>query len=160
MSEIEKLRYRQSVHPQAQISSEVVEEVVFSQIEADSFKFFDHLFSSPQKACNILDEIQNDGTDWNQTSGMLFRGLRNYLLTLDLYQQGVRDSKVLMSEGKMAPFMASNLLKQIDVLLVHSGFIKQFFKKLVELDYDIKQGELPAEYFWLRVKEIILKGSS
>ncbi|MDR0860909.1 MAG: hypothetical protein LBO09_08305 [Candidatus Peribacteria bacterium] len=120
VSEIEKLRYRKTVHPQSQISAEVVEDVVFSRTEADSFKFFDHLFSSPQRACKILDDIQNDGTDWNQTSGMLFRGLRNYLLTLDLYQQGVRDSKVLMSEGKMAPFVASNLMKQIDILQAHS----------------------------------------
>jgi DNA polymerase III delta subunit len=130
--------------------------VVFSRVEANSFKFFDYLFSHPQQACSLLDTIQNDGTDWNQTSGMLFRGLRNYLLTLDLYEHGVRESKVLMSEGKLAPFVASSLLKQIDILQEHSAFIKHFFKKLVELDYEIKQGIVPAEYFRLRVKELIL----
>jgi DNA polymerase III delta subunit len=155
VSEIEKLRYRQTAHPNEPLSAKVVEEVVFSRVEANSFKFFDYLFSSPQQACALLDKMQNEGTNWNEASGVLFRGLRNYLLTLDLYEHGVRESKVLMSEGKLAPFVASNLLRQIETLQEHTAFIKHFFKKLVELDYEIKQGIVPAEYFRLNVKELI-----
>ncbi|MDR0607929.1 MAG: hypothetical protein LBG52_06395 [Candidatus Peribacteria bacterium] len=156
VSEIEKLRYRQHIHPHEPISAQVIEEMVVSRVEADSFKFFDHLFSNPSQACSLLDDMQNTGTDRNQANGMLFRGLRNYLLTLDLYAHGVRDSKVLMSEGRLAPFVASNLLRQIETLQKYAAFIRHFFKKLVELDYEIKQGIVPAEYFRLRIKELIL----
>jgi hypothetical protein len=39
-------------------------------------------------------------------------------------------------------------------------FIKTFFKKLILLEYDIKKGNLPAEYFRLAVKKIVLESSS
>ena len=126
-------------------------------VEADSFKFFDHLFSNPRKACEILQDMQNEGTDWNQVNGLLYRGLRNYLIVLDLYNQGISESKIIASEGKMPPFTASNLLKQIQILHEKQAYISNFFKKLVELDYDIKTGQIPAEYYWLAVKELVLK---
>jgi len=50
-----------------------------------------------------------------------------------------------------------NALKQKDSLQQHAVFLKEFFKKLIELDYAIKTGEMPDSYFWLAVKEQILK---
>jgi DNA polymerase III delta subunit len=126
--------------------------------ETNSFKFFDHLFANPTQACTLLNDIQSDGTDRNQTSGMLYRGLRNYLVVLDFDRQGIRDSKTLASEGKIPPFTVSKLLGNLDTLKEKESFIHTFFKKLVQLDYDIKMGHLPAEYFWLAVKELVLKG--
>ena len=123
----------------------------------DSFKFFDHLFSDPKKACKLLEGIQNDGSDWNQVNGLLYRGLRNYLIVLDFLAKGTSDSKTIASEGKMPPFTASNLLKQSKTLTEKSDFISSFFKELVHLDYDIKTGAVPPEYFRLRVKELVLK---
>ena len=76
---------------------------------------------------------------------------------LDFLRQGISDSKIIASEGKMPPFTASNLLKQSETLHRNEGNITTFFKKLVELDYDIKTGAVPAEYFWLAVKEMVLK---
>jgi DNA polymerase III delta subunit len=157
VSEIEKLHYRKAQHPDVQLSSAIVEEVAFGMTEADSFKFFDHLFANPEQACHILDDIQNEGTDRNQTSGMLYRGLKNYIIVLDFLHQGIDDSKTIASEAKINPWQVSTMLKQKDTLRQHAVGIKTFFKKLVELDYDIKMGHLPAEYFWLSVKELVLK---
>jgi DNA polymerase III delta subunit len=138
------------------LTPELVEDVCFGRVEADSFKFFDHLFSAPREACEILEDIQQEGTDWNQVNGLLYWGLRNYLIVLDLYQQGIRESKVIASEGKMPPFTASNLLKRISTLQEKKAYLTTFFKQLVELEYDIKMGILPAEYFRLAVKEQVL----
>jgi DNA polymerase III delta subunit len=89
---------------------------------------------------------------------MLCWGLKNYLIILDFEHQGIRDSKTIASEAKLNPYSLYAPLKQIDILLKKESRIKNFFKKLIELDYDIKQGHLPAEYFWLAVKELVLKG--
>jgi DNA polymerase III delta subunit len=66
VSEGEKLRYWKQAHPTEAITEAVVEEVVFGMVEAESFTFFDYLFSAPKQACEILTQMQNDGTDWNQ----------------------------------------------------------------------------------------------
>jgi hypothetical protein len=47
----------------------------------------------------------------------------------------------------MPPFTASNLLKQLPILKKNQPFITAFFKNLVELEYQIKNGILPNEYF-------------
>jgi DNA polymerase III delta subunit len=156
-SEIEKLRYWKERSGQS-ITSEVVEEVTFGITEADSFKFFDHLFADPKKACQILDDMQSDGDDRNQIVGLLYWGLKNYLIVLDFEHQGIRDSKTIASEAKLNPRQVGNMLKQSNVLIAKEYFIKNFFKKLIELDYDIKMGHVPGEYFWLAVKELVLKG--
>ncbi|MDR0650996.1 MAG: hypothetical protein LBG59_06460 [Candidatus Peribacteria bacterium] len=91
--------------------------------------------------------MQNDGTDRNQVGGLLYRGLRNYLIVLDLTQQGINESKIIASEGKMPPFTASNLLKQLPTLQHHQTFIIALFKQLITLEYQIKMGILPSEYF-------------
>jgi len=48
-------------------------------------------------------------------------------------------------------------LKQKDAIKTHAAFLQEFFKKLIELDHAIKTGEVPDSYFWLAVKEQILK---
>jgi hypothetical protein len=35
-------------------------------VEAESFTFFDYLFSAPKQACEIVTQMQNEGTDRNQ----------------------------------------------------------------------------------------------
>jgi DNA polymerase III delta subunit len=157
MSEVEKLRYRKSRNPSLDISLATVEDVTFGMTETNSFKFFDHLLTDPPASCKILDDIQHDGTDRNQTAGMLYRGLRNNLIILDFLRQGIDDSKTIASEAKMNPRQVSTLLKQQSTLLAKEHFIKNLFKKLIELECDIKTGKVPAEYFRLGVKELLLK---
>ena len=101
--------------------------------------------------------MQQDGSDWNQIGGLLYWGLKNYLIVLDFSQQGISDSKRIASEGKMNPYSVMNLLKHRETLLEKESFITMFFKELVALDYDIKTGAVPAEYFRLRIKEIVLQ---
>lgn len=156
-SEVEKLRYWKERNPEVVFTPDLIDDLCFWMVEADSFKFFDHLFSNPHKACEIIEDMQQEGSDWNQVNWLLYWGLRNYLIVLDLYQHGVRDSKGLASEGKMPPFTASNLLKNISSLQEKSSYLANFFKQLISIEYDIKMGIMPAEYFWLAVKQQVLQ---
>jgi hypothetical protein len=88
---------------------------------------------------------------------LLYWGLRNYLIVLDLYQQGICESKGIASEGKMPPFTASNLLRNISTLQEKQAYITNVFKQLITLEYDIKMGIMPAEYFRLAVKQQVLQ---
>jgi hypothetical protein len=47
----------------------------------------------------------------------------------------------------MPPFTASNLLKQLPTLQKKQLFITTFFQQLITLEYQIKMGILPSEYF-------------
>lgn len=155
-SEIEKLRFWKERNPEMVFTPALIEEISFGMVEADSFKFFDHLFTDSHKACQILQDMQEEGSDRNQVNGLLYRGLKNYLIVLDFHHQGITDSKTIVSEAKMNPYSVSNLLKQSKTLLEKEEYITTFFKRLIELDYDIKTGAMPAEYFRLRVKELVL----
>ncbi len=157
VSEIEKLRYFRQSHPEIPFSFSVLDDVVFWQTEANGFAFFDFVLDEPLKAVQVLEKLQDEGNDWNQVSWMLFWGLRNYLVALDLQRQGIRDSKILASEGKIAPFVASKLMGQIGKIVSREVYIKNFFVKMVEMDHDLKQGILPVESFWLEVKMLVLK---
>ncbi|GHW02449.1 hypothetical protein AGMMS50249_2350 [candidate division SR1 bacterium] len=155
MSELEKLRYFKK-SSNANITISDIENVCYGGVETNGFAFFDHLLSDPMQAIHILDSIQSDGSDRNQTSGMLFWGLRNYLIVLGLDSQGRCDGSTLASEGKMAPFAASKLISNLNLIRQKSGYLTNFFTKMVEMDYDLKQGILPPERFWLGVKRLVL----
>lgn len=77
-------------------------------------------------------------------------------MMLDFERLGQLDSKVLISEGKIAPFTASKLIKESKKIIEKADYIKDFFWKMVELDYDLKQGILPLESFWFEVKKMVL----
>jgi siderophore synthetase component len=75
----------------------------------------------------------------------------------DCLEYRINDSKAIAIELKQNPFAIMNALKQKDAIQNHTVFLQGFFKKLIELDHAIKTGEVPDSYFWLAVKEQILK---
>lgn len=77
-------------------------------------------------------------------------------MILDLLHQGIRDTKIRVSEAKIAPFVASKLLGQAEKLLAQEEYINYFFQEMVLLEHDLKQGILPMESFWVEVKRIML----
>lgn len=138
VSELEKLYFYQQSYPEVQISESLIDEVCFGMTEAESFTFFNHLFTTPQKACKILEDMQYQGVDRNQAIGMLYWGLKNYLTVADFLSQGISDSKAIASETKQNPFSIMTILKQAKALEQHLPGLKQFYKRLIETDYAIK----------------------
>lgn len=93
--ECEKLYIRCTEKKVATITIALVDSIVFGAIDTNSFTLLEKLFADPQGALRIIDQIRADGEDRNKFAGMLYRSLKFSLFLLDLYGQGVHESKEL-----------------------------------------------------------------
>lgn len=82
--ECDKLKTWASLKQQKHIDIAMVDLIVFGQVETDSFSLLKTLFTDKVQATNILEKVQQDGADWNQFAGMLYRAIKFYVFMLDL----------------------------------------------------------------------------
>ena len=138
------------------VTDEIVDLVVFGQTIANNFAFFDNFFDHQHKNLKIIDKIQEEGTNRNQFMGSLYRWLKMYIYILDLYDQGITDSKTIASMTKLNPYSITKNLKNIKKMQDRKDYIKKFYDNLIVLDNKIKSGKIPDSYFRLWVKKIIM----
>ncbi len=153
--ECDKLKTRAKVKQQTTIDEAMIDYIVFGQVETNSFTLLAALFTNKKKAIQILEKIQESGTDRNQFAGMLYRAMKFYLFMIDLDEGGVHDSKEIAAFLKMNPFQVRNEYAKIATLKANKHNIEAFYTKLVELDASIKSGNVPDTYFRLGVKKLI-----
>lgn len=156
VSELDKLRYWNKYY-EKDITSEVVDEVCFGMIDEDVFKLLDLAITEPSAAIKSIQSLQDSGIDWNALNGSFAWGLRNYLFVLDYVDRWVTDSKQIASELKQSPWVISNILKKISQLKEKRCMIQNLFKSVVDIDYDIKNGNAQAENYFLIIKKILLE---
>lgn len=137
------------------VSQQLIDTVVYGQVHANVFSFFDFLLSEPDKACAVLDSIRDSGTQWIQCAGALYRWLKSHLFTLDYVQHGIRDAKVIAQETSLPPFSIARLLTKITQLQAHAASLVKLYKWLVDTDVAIRTGQLPDVGFWLKMKQIV-----
>ncbi len=116
----------------------MIDHYCFGMVEGDAFLIFDQLFTAPIQAVKTLQKMQEDGKAWNEVQGLLTWGLKIYLILLDFQQQGITDSKQIIAETKLHPFVVSKNMKQLPTLLEHKEQILGFFRNLIDLEYAIK----------------------
>ena len=87
--------------------------------------------------------------------GMLYRGLKHMLQTVDIYNHGTKSAKDIAAIIGMHFFPIVKNLKHIDYLQDHVIQLRQVFHLLLELDKNIKSGLFPQEGFLAEVKKII-----
>lgn len=155
--ECDKLKTRAKVKQQKKIDEEMIDHIVFGQVETDSFTLLKTLFTDKKKAIHILDKIQESGTDRNQFAGMLYRAMKFYIFMIDLDESGFKDSKDIAGFLKMNPWQVKNEYAKIASLKTNKKNIETFYSKLIELDAGIKTGRLPDTYFRLWIKNLINK---
>lgn len=153
--ECEKLKTRCAVRHVSTIDQDLVDKVVFGQVETNIFSLLETLFTQQKKSLLLIDKIQAEGEDWNSFAGMLYRSLKFSLFMVDLVRNGAKDSKEIASLMSSNPWQVSKSLKQISQLQSQYDSMLSFFRQLVRLDYGIKTGLYPDTYFWLGVKKII-----
>lgn len=161
VNECEKLKIWYEIQSRIQnlefrISNEVVDLVTFGQTSTNSFAFFDNFFDHQNKNLNIIDKIQEEGTNRNMFMGTLFRGLKLYIYILDLNEQGIMDSKTIASITKQSPYGITKQLKNIKKMQEKKWYIKKFYSNLIALDNKIKSGKMPDSYFRLWIKKMIM----
>lgn len=76
---------------------------------------------------------------------------------MDFYKRWENSSKDLASKLGLHPFVVLKNLKLMPKLVEKEFAIRQFYKWLIELDLSVKTWRLPAEIFWLEIKNLILK---
>lgn len=153
--ECEKLELYAVYHQLKKLDADHIAQVVYAQAEIDSFKILDNLFTNKQKTLELITQYQEQNTDMFQFLWMLYRGLKMVIQIVDLHEQKITSSKEIASIIKVHPFAVSKQNKNIHLLLEHITQIKQFYHKLLELDYNLKSWIYPAEGFWLGIKRMI-----
>ena len=79
------------------------------------------------------------------------------LQTLDLYEQGEKDSKHIASKLGIHFFPIIKNLKIIDTISEKKSRLIRMYDQLMTLDMSIKSGQFPSEGFYAEVKRIIAK---
>jgi len=155
-SEIDKLRYRKQYYNE-EITPKVVDDVCFGMIEEDIFQLLDLALTDPKSATKFVQWLQDDGLDRNAVNGSFARWLRNYLLVLDYTDHWITDSKQIASELKQNPWSIINIMKKISLLKEKRNLIETLFKSIVDIDYDIKNGNAYPESYFFTIKKVILQ---
>jgi len=153
--ECDKLKTWALLKQQKHIDIAMVDLIVFGQVETDSFSLLKTLFTDKVQATKILEKIQQDGADWNQFAGMLYRAIKFYIFMLDLDECWVKDSKNIALLLKMNPWQVKNEYAKIWVLKANKKNIEKFYIGLIDLDAGIKTGKFPDTYFWLWIKKLL-----
>lgn len=100
--------------------------------------------------------MQDDGKVWNEVMGLVMRGLKIYLILLDFDQRGISSAKEIIAATKLHPFVINKNMKSLPIFRKQEGFIKGFFRGLVELEAAIKSGKKSETFFWFYLKTQIL----
>ena len=155
-SEIDKLRYRKKYYND-EITSKVVDEVCFGMIEEDIFQLLDLALTDTKPAVQFIQWLQDDGLDRNAVNGSFAWWLRNYLFVLDYADHWITDSKQIASELKQNPWAIMNITKKLSLIKEKRNLIQNLFKSIVDIDYDIKNGNAQPESYFFTIKKVILQ---
>lgn len=139
------------------LSKQLVDYIIYSWVEANNFEVLDNIFFNKNKAFELIDQIRLSDQDRFQFLWMLYWWLKIIIQIVDLYESGIKDSKEIMWIMKVAPFVVSKNMKNIDKYISIKPKLKNIFSQLVNLDYSIKTWKIPQEIFWLEIKTIFNK---
>ena len=156
VSEIEKLYYRKQ-SSWKEITPEVINDVCFWMLESDVFKLLDLVLTDSEAAVKFVQGLQNEWLDRNAVNWSFARGLRNYLLVLDYANRWITDVKQIASELKQNPWAIMNIVKKLSLLKEKKDLIETLFKWIVDIDYEIKNGNAQPESYFFTIKKILLQ---
>jgi len=155
-SEIDKLYYRKKYYND-EITPKVIDEVCFGMIEEDIFQLLDLALTDRKSAVQFIQWLQDDGLDWNAVNGSFAWWLRNYLFVLDYADHWITDSKQIASELKQNPRAIMNITKKLSLIKEKRILIQNLFKSIVDIDYDIKSGNVQPESYFFTIKKVLLQ---
>ncbi len=155
-SEIDKLRYRKEYYKE-EITPKVVDEVCFGMIEEDIFELLNLVLTDSKSAVEFVQWLQDDGLDWNAVNPSFAWGLRNYLFVLDYADCWITDSKQIAGELKQNPWAIMNITKKLKLLKEKRDLIQTLFKSIVDIDYEIKNGNAQPESYFFTIKKVLFQ---
>lgn len=139
------------------VSKQVIDDVVFNQSDVNTFDILDKMFFDKKATISLIEWVQKNWWDNFQFLWMLYWWLKAVIQIMDFYKRWENSSKDLASKLGLHPFVVLKNLKLMPKLIDKEFAIRQFYRWLVELDLSVKTWKLPAEMFWLEIKNLILK---
>lgn len=139
-----------------QKSSEIFSSIITPHIEQDSFAVIDSvLYKWSEETLRLIDRLQQVDDNPYGFLWLLYRGLRGVIMTVDAMNHGVTNNGQLMSLTKLPPFTVGRITKNYESIKHRLGWLTSLFSKLIEVEYQIKNGIVPVEMFWPTIKTII-----
>jgi DNA polymerase-3 subunit delta len=122
------------------VEKEILDLVVADTLETDIWKLMDSITNSDQKTINeILDKLLEYKVDPHYILAMIARNLRISIQVKYLLEQSVNEKK-MASILKLPPFAVYPVIKA--VRNIDKSKILLQYKKLANLDYEIKTGRI------------------
>lgn len=156
MTELAKLEAYAEYHNMTALDKKTIDEIVYGEVETDTFALLDVLYLDKDKSLVLVDRIRDNWVNRNQVIGALYRGVKVFVLYADCLKRKV-NSKQIPKDIWVHPFVISKHSKNHRVIVSKEEQFKQFLLDLLELDYAIKSGKLDASVFWLQLKQAILR---
>lgn len=156
-TEADKVVTYAKYHNLSKVDQKTIDAIIYTETESNNFAVLDTLLTDKKQTLETIDLVSANMVDRNEFLGMLYRGLKHMLQTVDLYDQGEKDSKQIASKIGIHFFPIMKNLKHIDTLRAQKSRLIRMFDQLMELDMSIKSGSFPAEGFYSEVKRIIIK---
>lgn len=154
-SEVRKLKMYCEYNSLSKINFEVVNNVVFWLLDAQVFDFLKLILSDKNQAINYLQNMQDQGLNWNAISGILYWWLKLYIVVYQFAKKGIKDIKTMSLKTWINSYSLSQNIKDVDVILKNWIAIENMYKRLIEIDVDIKNGKKLEQSFWLETKKLI-----
>lgn len=153
--EADKLITYARFHGLTKLNKKTIDTVIYTETDANNFAVLDTLLTDKEQTLAQIDLVSANMTDRNEFLGMLYRGLKHMLQTLDLYEQGEKDSKQIASKIGIHPFAIMKNMKHIDRIVAHKEGLIRMYDELMQLDMSIKSGQFPPEGFYTQVKKLV-----
>ena len=154
-SEIDKLKYYCEYNSLSEITENLVDEVVFWFVDSQVFELLDYLLKDKTKAIKFLQKMQNQWLNRNAISGVLYWSLRLYIAVYHFAKNGITDLKAIATQSWINSYSLHQNVKNIPLIQKNWTKLENMYKKLIELDFDIKNGKAEEESFWLETKKLI-----
>lgn len=126
------------------ITEEDAEDLVKANLDANIFATVDALGRNDKKlAFQLLHRHLEKGDDPFYILSMFVYQFRNMLKVADFREKGITDERQIAAQTKLHPYVVKKSLAQVRSLSFQK--LKQIYKKLGEIDFQIKTGKIGIE---------------
>lgn len=155
--ELNKLKFYCEYNSIETINVELVHEIIYGNIEAETFEFLRLLFKNKNKALKHIDMMKYQWINWNAFLWGLYWWLKLYIVLFDLYNRGMKDSSLIVKQSWLNPFVVKQNMKNINLIVKNWNTIKNMYKSLINTEHQIKTGLKNEDFFWLETKNMVNK---
>lgn len=135
-----------------------IKQICYYNKEYDLFWLIESLLSPEinlEEKNKIIEDIKSNNSNPFSFLWLFSRNIISILNLIDGIKSWYTDYKLLMSKIKIHPFAFGKLYKQKNIFVENHHKVINILDKTLDLEYKIKTGILPQEYFRAWFKEVM-----